>query len=75
MEVLKLTTIIDESGYLNLRIPTQLASVNEDVVIVLNPGSSTNESSSKYDFLDLMGRLAWQGDPVIAQRMLRDESH
>jgi hypothetical protein len=37
MEVLKLTTKIDESGYLNLNIPTQLAAVEVDIVVVLNP--------------------------------------
>lgn len=73
IEVLQLTTAINGAGYLNLRIPTQLAAGNIDIVIVLNPVSLTNKSPSKYDFSDLMGRLIWQGDLVVAQRTLRDE--
>jgi hypothetical protein len=73
MEVLKLKTTIDESGYVNLKIPTHLAAGDVDVVVVLTPGLSSGERSPKYDFSDLMGRLSWQGDPVTAQRSLRDE--
>ncbi|MBW4686553.1 MAG: hypothetical protein KME40_15960 [Komarekiella atlantica HA4396-MV6] len=73
MEVLKLTTKIDESGYLNLNIPTQLAAVKVDIVVVLNPVSSEKEQQTSYDFSDLVGRLTWQGDAVAAQRTLRDE--
>jgi hypothetical protein len=73
IEVLQLTTTIDGAGYLNLRIPTQLAAGNVDIVIVLNPVFLTNASHPKYDFSDLIGRLIWQGDPVVAQRTLRDE--
>jgi hypothetical protein len=73
MEVLKLKTTINKSGYLNLKIPTNLAAGTVDVVVVLNPGSSTDESRPKYDFSDLMGRLNWQGDSIQAQRSLRDE--
>ncbi|MGJ3247129.1 MAG: hypothetical protein ACFE0I_13795 [Elainellaceae cyanobacterium] len=73
MEVLKLTATIDESGYLNIRIPTELASVDVNVVVILNPVSSSEHLHSKYDFSDLAGRLTWQGDAVTAQRSLRDE--
>jgi hypothetical protein len=73
MEVLKLTTTIDKSGYLNLKISTHLAAGAVDIVVVVNPGSSANEGSPKYDFSDLMGRLSLLGDPVEMQRSLRDE--
>jgi hypothetical protein len=73
MEVLKLTTTIDKSGYLNLKIPTRLTAGVVDIVVVLNLRSSTDDSSAKYDFSDLIGRLSWQGDSVTAQRSLRDE--
>lgn len=73
MEVLKLTTTIDESGYLHLKIPTQLAAVEVDLVVVLNPISSEEKQKPKYDFADLAGRLTWQGDAVAMQRTLRDE--
>ncbi|MCC5627475.1 hypothetical protein LC613_04610 [Nostoc sphaeroides CHAB 2801] len=73
MEVLKLTTKIDESGYLNLNIPTQLAAVEVDIVVVLNPVSLEGKQQPNYDFSDLVGRLTWQGDAVAMQRNLRYE--
>ncbi|MBD0388662.1 MAG: hypothetical protein ICV54_19700 [Nostoc sp. C3-bin3] len=73
MEVLKLTTKIDKSGYLNLKIPTQLAAVEVDIVVVLNPVSSEEKQQPSYDFSDLVGRLTWPGDAVAMQRNLRDE--
>ena len=73
MEVLKLTTTIDESGYLNLNIPTQLAAGEVNIVVVLNPVSSEGKQKSRYDFSDLVGRLTWQGDALLMQRTLRDE--
>jgi hypothetical protein len=73
MEVLKLTTKTDESGYLHLNIPTHLTAVEVNVVVVLNPVSPIEPQPSKYDFSDLVGRLTWQGDAVAMQRTLRDE--
>ncbi len=73
MEILKLTTKIDESGYLNLNIPTQLAAVEVNVVVVLNPVSLEGKQQPNYDFSDLVGQLTWQGDAVGMQRNLRDE--
>ncbi|MEH2320439.1 hypothetical protein [Nostoc sp.] len=73
MEILKLTTKIDESGYLNLNIPTQLAAGDVNIVVVLNPVSSEGKQQPNYDFSDLVGRLTWRGDAVGVQRNLRDE--
>ncbi|HYW21866.1 MAG TPA: hypothetical protein VE956_21660 [Nodularia sp. (in: cyanobacteria)] len=73
MEVLKLTTTIDESGYLHLNIPTQLAAGEVNIVVVLNPVSSNEEQKPRYDFSDLVGKLNWEGDAVAIQRSLRDE--
>jgi hypothetical protein len=73
MEVLKLTAKIDASGNLQLNVPTQLAAVEVDVVVVLTPVVSDQHLSSRYNFSDLAGRLTWQGDAVATQRMLRDE--
>ena len=73
MEVLKLTTKIDESGCLNLSIPTQLADAEVNVVIVMNPVKSSEKSQFTYDFSDLAGQLTWKGDAVAMQRNLRDE--
>ena len=64
MEVLKLTTKIDESGCLNLIIPTQLADAEVNVVIVMNPVKSSKKSQFKYNFSDLVGQLTWKGDAV-----------
>lgn len=73
MEVLKLTTKIDESGYLNLNIPTQLAAVEVNIVIVLNPVLLEGKHKPNYDVSGVVGRLTWQGDAVAMQRTLRDE--
>lgn len=73
MEVLKITTTIDESGYLNLNIPTQLAAGEVNIVVVLNPVSSDGKQKPSYDFSDLAGQLTWQGNAVAMQRTLRDE--
>jgi hypothetical protein len=73
MEVLKLTARIDQSGNLNLNIPTQLAAVEVDVVVVLTPVLPDQKQPSGYNFSDLGGRLTWQGDAVAMQRALRDE--
>jgi hypothetical protein len=73
MEVLKLTTTIDESGYLHLNIPTQLAAREVNIVVVLNPVSSEKEQKPKYNFSNLVGKLTWEGDAVAIQRSLRDE--
>ncbi|MDZ8054473.1 MAG: hypothetical protein RMX68_002455 [Aulosira sp. ZfuVER01] len=73
MEVLKLTTKTDESGYLHLNIPTQLPAVEVDIVVVLNPVASDENQKPKYDFADLVGRLTWQGNAVAMQRTLRNE--
>ena len=71
MEVLKLTTRTDELGYLQLNIPTHLAAVEVNVVVVLNPVSVPEPN--KYDFSDLAGQLTWQGDALAMQKALRDE--
>jgi hypothetical protein len=73
MEVLKLTTTIDESGYLHLNIPTQLAAGEVNIVVVLNPVASEKEQKPKYNFSNLVGKLSWEGDAVAIQRSLRDE--
>ncbi len=73
MEVLKLSTKIDESGCLNLSIPTPLVDTEVDIVIVVNPVQSVDKPQFKYDFSDLVGQLTWKGDAVAMQRNLRDE--
>ena len=73
MEVLKLTTTIDESGYLHLNIPTHLSAMEVNVVVILNPVGENGKQQSSYNFSDLVGRLTWQGDALVTQRTLRDE--
>lgn len=73
MEVLKFTTTIDDSGHLHLDIPTDLSSGQVDIVVILNPSSSSSDRKASYDFSDLAGQLEWQGDAVLMQRALRDE--
>lgn len=73
MEVLRLIAKTDESGCLSLNIPTHLRAVEVNVVLVLNPVSSVEPQELKYDFSDLVGKLALSGDAVTMQRTLRDE--
>ncbi|MEL6353697.1 MAG: hypothetical protein AAFR58_18385 [Cyanobacteria bacterium J06627_28] len=73
MDIVKLTAEIDESGRLNLSVPTQLAGTQVNVVIVMNPVEPATRSNLEYDFSDLTGKLAWKGDAVAMQREIRDE--
>ncbi|WP_445628160.1 hypothetical protein [Nostoc sp. DSM 114167] len=73
MEVFQITTIVDASGHLHLDIPTPLAPGEVNVVVVLNPVASNSTQKSDYDFSDLAGKLAWEGDALAMQRVLRDE--
>jgi hypothetical protein len=73
MEVLKFTTEIDETGQLNIKIPTNLEAGKVDLVVIINPIAEKEKNNHKYDFSDLIGKLSWQGDAVAEQRKLRDE--
>jgi hypothetical protein len=73
MEVLKLTTEIDETGHLNINLPTNLEAGTVELVVVVNPATEKNKGHKKYDFSDLGGKLSWQGDAVATQKKLRDE--
>lgn len=68
METLKLTTTIDPDGHLRLDVPTNLPAGEVELVIVLSKPRQV-----RYDFSDLVGKLAWKGDALAAQRALRDE--
>jgi hypothetical protein len=73
MEVLKFTTEIDETGQLNIKIPTNLEAGKVDLVVIVNRVAEKEKNNHKYDFSDLIGKLSWQGDAVAEQRKLRDE--
>lgn len=73
MEVLKLTTEIDDTGRLNINLPTNLKAGKVDLVVIVNPVTEKDKRQNKYDFSDLEGQLSWQGDAVATQRQLRDE--
>ena len=73
MEVLKLTTQIDETGQLKIDLPTNLEAGKVDLVVIVNPVTEKDKEQNNYDFSDLAGKLSWQGDAVATQRELRDE--
>jgi hypothetical protein len=73
MEVLQLTTTIDDSGHLRFDIPTGLAPGPVNIVLVVNPVVAAQTQKPNYDFSDLAGRLTWLGDAMTTQRALRDE--
>ncbi|MBW4422715.1 MAG: hypothetical protein KME13_26500 [Myxacorys californica WJT36-NPBG1] len=73
MQTLTLIGQIDANGHLRLDVPTQLPPGEVELVLVINPASSTPTASHKYDFSDLAGTLQWRGDAIATQRTLRDE--
>jgi hypothetical protein len=44
----------------------------QPVLIVIENTPQAAAESVRYDFSDLVGRLAWRGDAVAAQRAQRD---
>jgi hypothetical protein len=44
----------------------------QPVLVVIENMSPDAEPTKRYDLADLMGRLAWQGDAVAAQREQHD---
>ena len=72
MEVLKLTTKIDDTGQLKIDLPTNLEAGEVDLVVIVNPVSEEDKRQNILDFSDLK-KLSWQGDAVATQRKLRDE--
>lgn len=73
MEVIKLTAEIDNTGKLNINLPTNLKAGEVDLVVIVNPVSKTDKKQNTYDFSNLAGKLSWRGDAVTIQRKLRDE--
>lgn len=72
MEVIKLTTEIDDTGKLNISLPTNLVAGKVDLIVIVNPVSQKEEKQNIYNF-DLSEKLSWQGDAVETQRKLRNE--
>jgi hypothetical protein len=73
MQTLTLLGQIDANGHLRLDVSTQLPPGEVELVLVINPASSTPATPRRYDFSDLTGTLQWQGDAIAIQRVLRDE--
>lgn len=73
MEILRLTTEIDDTGQLKINLPTNLKAGKVDLIVIVNPVIEQDKKQNSYDFSDLVGKLSWQGDAVAAQRQLRDE--
>lgn len=72
MEIIEVTTIIDETGYLNLDLLTQVPPGKVKIKVIIQPIIEA-VTRPNYDFFDLISQLAWQGDAVAQQRALRDE--
>ena len=73
MEILQLTTEIDDTRQLKINLPTNLKAGKVDLIVIVNPVIEKDKKQNFYDFSDLVGKLSWQGDAVAAQRQLRDE--
>ena len=72
MEIIEATTIIDETGHLNLDLLTQVPPGKVKIKVTIQPIIEA-VTRPNYDFFDLIGQLSWQGDAVAQQRALRDE--
>lgn len=72
MQVVKVKGDVDGEGTLRLSLSTQLPSGPVEAVVVV-PSPPGSENGHKYNFTDIAGKLSWKGDPVAAQRKLRDE--
>lgn len=73
MEVLKLTTKINDKGKLKIDLSTNLEAGEVDLVVIVNPIAEKAKEENKYDFSNLKEKLSWQGDAVTVQRQLRNE--
>ncbi|MBW4555743.1 MAG: hypothetical protein KME59_07365 [Trichormus sp. ATA11-4-KO1] len=73
MEVFQMKSTVGESGDLHIEIPTKLPPGQVSIVVILNPLVPNSVLEADYDFSDVAGKLAWQGDAVAMQRLLRDE--
>ena len=73
MKVLNLNSKIDPDGHLRLDLPVNLSPGNIELILVINTIPDIKTQPKKYDFSDLTGKLAWQGDSVAVQRSLRNE--
>ena len=73
MEVIKLIAEIDNTGKLNINLPTNLEAGEVDLVVIINPVSKKHKRQNAYNFSNLAGELSWRGDAVTKQRKLRDE--
>ncbi len=58
MEILQLTTEIDDEGQLKINLPTNLEAGKVDLVVIVNPVTEKDKKQKPYDFSDLVGRPA-----------------
>ena len=70
METIRTESVIDEAGRLRMDVATHLPPGAVEVVVVIQ---SVKERRRPVDFSDLAGRLEWRGDPLAAQREMRNE--
>lgn len=76
MTTMNLHAVIDENGRLRLDIPTNLpaGAVELDLTVRhVTPRAEEPVASASPAWIELVGKLQWQGDAVGQQRRLRDE--
>jgi hypothetical protein len=75
-KTIQLPASIDDQGRLRIDIATGLPAGEVELNVTVRPTGPTREPSSQRPlppWVDLIGRLRWQGDAVAHQRRLRDE--
>jgi len=71
MQVVKIKGEVGPDGRLRPDVPVELPAGAVELVLVV--GSTPQPNGSKYNFVDVVGKLEWQGDAIEEQRKLRDE--
>ena len=70
MKVIRIKGKIDKDGHLKIDIPTAYKAGDVEIVMAIEKSVKSN---NKYSFSDLSGNLIWKGDPLSAQRIMRNE--
>lgn len=71
MQVINVKSKIASDGRFHLDIPVEFSAGDDiEAVIVI---SSIKKKKETYNFSDLAGKLAWNGDTVDIQKKLRNE--
>ncbi|MDI6766744.1 MAG: hypothetical protein QME52_07985 [Bacteroidota bacterium] len=61
-----------QDGQILIELPKDFQAKEVEIIIISVEREDTTRKQ-KYDFSDLVGKLQWNGDPLIEQRQIRNE--